>query len=242
MSLARYLSKLGALLNSSGQVLAGGHADASITRAKMAAGTLGNIAGHAGIGVNTTLTSADAGKVFSVYNAGLAIQIDTSGLTVGDRFMFIGNGGGATLTRTDGGNFYSLGAFTGTSIAFTTGQGVSFYWDGNGLIVENFGLNLKYSVNFGYSLGDSGFQRLPSGLIIQWGRLVTNNVTDTAVTFPVAYPSNVGFVTVAMNTRVGGADQYLNGAIAYGVANNGFTLQNRVDSNGNTFRWLAVGY
>lgn len=242
MSLARYLSKLAALLGSDGKVPAAGIADGAVTRAKMAGATLGNLTGHSAIGSNTTLTAADAGKVFSVFNSGLAIQIDTSGLTVGDRFMFIGNGGGATLTRTDGGNFYSLGAFTGSSIAFTTGQGVSFYWDGGGLIVENFGLNLKYSVNFGYNLGDSGYQRLPSGLIIQWGRLVTNNVTDTAVTFPVTYPSNVGFVTVAMNTRVGGADQYLNGAIAYGVATNGFTLQNRVDSNGNTFRWLAVGY
>lgn len=38
MSIARYISKLGTLLNSNGQVLAAGHADGSVTAAKLASG------------------------------------------------------------------------------------------------------------------------------------------------------------------------------------------------------------
>ena len=242
MSLARYLSKLGALLNSSGQVLAGGHADASITRAKMAGATLGNWSGELGYSSNATIGAAQSGQVIRMDAPGGTVTINVSGLTTGDRFYFVGNGGNTTVVRSDGGNFYSYGALTASSIYIGSGDGCAMYWNGSSMIVENHSINVKYSQAFGYSLGDSGYQRLPSGLIIQWGRFTQNNVTDLAVTFPVAYPSNVGYVTVAMNTRVAGADQYLNGVIAYGVGLTGFTSQNRVDSNGNTFRWLSVGY
>ena len=98
------------------------------------------------------------------------------------------------------------------------------------------------SSDWARSLSGTGYQRLAGGVIIQWGAFTQNNVTDLAITFPVAYPNTVGFVIVAMNTRTGGADMYVNGVLAYGVATNGFTSHNRVDSNNNTFRWISVGY
>lgn len=64
MSLARYLSKLGALLNSSGQVLAAGHADASVTQAKLAANVAGN------------------GPAFNAYNSGTLQSVSSGTDTV----------------------------------------------------------------------------------------------------------------------------------------------------------------
>lgn len=63
MSIARYLSKLGALLNSNGQVLAAGHADDSVTTTKILNANVTqakfatNVAGN-GPAFSATLTSA----------------------------------------------------------------------------------------------------------------------------------------------------------------------------------------
>lgn len=41
------------------------------------------------------------------------------------------------------------------------------------------------------STGVNGFQRLPGGLLIQWGSVSINGNTPTRVTFPTAFPANV---------------------------------------------------
>lgn len=48
------------------------------------------------------------------------------------------------------------------------------------------------------SLYANGYQRLPSGLIVQWGANIFNT-TETAVTFPIAFP-NEGFCVLASNS------------------------------------------
>ena len=41
------------------------------------------------------------------------------------------------------------------------------------------------------SLAADGYQKLPSGLIIQWGIMTTNASGDATVTFPIAFPNAV---------------------------------------------------
>ncbi len=47
--------------------------------------------------------------------------------------------------------------------------------------------------SFGKSHSSNGYQKLPGGLIVQWGQFTHNvnssSVTQTAVTFPIAFPS-----------------------------------------------------
>lgn len=117
-------------------------ADAAVSRAKSASGVVGGWSGILDIGANATLTNADAGKCIRVSSTA-AIQINTSTLSVGDRFFFTGNGGTGTVTRTDGGNIISLGEATLTSVVVNSGNGISLYWDGVGLIIENQSLNLQ---------------------------------------------------------------------------------------------------
>jgi len=118
-------------------------ADANVTRAKASNGVVGGWRGTLGIGSNTTLTNADAGKYINISAASLAVQINTSTLTVGDRFHFNGNGGSCTLTRTDGGNFISYGNTTVASVVVSDGNGISLFWDGGALIIENSSLNIQ---------------------------------------------------------------------------------------------------
>ena len=132
MSLARYLSKLAALLGSDGKVARGAIND----------GVVGGWKGLLYVTTNTTITAADAGKYISISSGSLSVQINTTGLNTGDRFHFNGNGGSCTLTLSSG-SFVAYGITTVSSLTITNGNGMSLFWDGSNLIVENNSLNLQ---------------------------------------------------------------------------------------------------
>lgn len=50
-------------------------------------------------------------------------------------------------------------------------------------------LNQRYGS--GGSLSGNGWQRLPGGLIIQWGNTVTNGSGQAVVTFPLTFPASL---------------------------------------------------
>jgi hypothetical protein len=104
--------------------------------------------------------------------------------------------------------------------------------------------NGVYTTNFtgsNQSIASDGYQKLPGGLIIQWG--TTGNIgpnSTLAVTFPTAFPNAVLSITTGANT--------VNNPTADGTTNittrsaSGFTAVN--GDNGNTFTcsWIALGY
>lgn len=93
------------------------------------------------------------------------------------------------------------------------------------------------------SLATSGYQKLPGGLIIQWGSLAaTFNSTNINVTFPVAFPTNAPGLSglISMGAAVSGAiaplliSRTTTGAVFQG---------DHSDATGSgTFYWLAIGY
>ena len=96
--------------------------------------------------------------------------------------------------------------------------------------------------SFASALSSSGYQKLPSGLIIQWGAAVagigSTGGTGNVVSFPVAFPRYCAQIITS----------YDNGSssIIAGAAGNQTTTQFllRCDATGGSynFRWLAVGY
>ena len=96
--------------------------------------------------------------------------------------------------------------------------------------------------SFASALSLNGYQKLPSGLIIQWGSAVagigSTGGTGNIVSFPVAFPRYCAQIITS----------YDNGSspIIAGAAGNQTTTQFllRCDATGGTynFRWLAVGY
>lgn len=96
--------------------------------------------------------------------------------------------------------------------------------------------------SFASALSSSGYQKLPSGLIIQWGAAVagigSTGGTGNIVSFPVAFPRYCAQIITS----------YDNGSssIIAGAAGNQTTTQFllRCDATGGSynFRWLAVGY
>lgn len=105
----------------------------------------------------------------------------------------------------------------------------------------------------GRSLGANGYQKLPGGLIIQWGQSAVGS-SDYAVTFPISFPVacvNVqasvsypaaGGVYPSTQIYALGVDQFITAgfAIRKRLAANGGTVSSTVD--GIIINYLAIGY
>lgn len=52
-------------------------------------------------------------------------------------------------------------------------------------------------------LGSSGYQKLPGGLILQWGNIVTSSSNDLTFTFPIAFPNGCRAVTATYANNSG---------------------------------------
>jgi hypothetical protein len=82
------------------------------------------------------------------------------------------------------------------------------------------------------SLAVNGFQKLPSGLILQWGAASTSGASAT-VTFPVAYTTQI---YVALATYSGGSAAYFGTQILSATQ---MTVTG--PSVNQTFNWLTIG-
>lgn len=101
--------------------------------------------------------------------------------------------------------------------------------------------NAPYDAIFGRSLGTNGYQRLPGGLILQWGNVSTNVSGVATVTLPIAFP----------NMALGGFTNDLEGtasAVAYaGVQFSGLTTivltyaSGGAAVNAGNVYWFALG-
>lgn len=85
----------------------------------------------------------------------------------------------------------------------------------------------------------SGYQKLPSGLIFQWGKATTNLGGDFTLTFPIAFPNSCLIAT--SNPR---ADNY--SSSVHGISNTyvaGSTLNSNVNGgSGVTIDVFVIGY
>jgi len=84
----------------------------------------------------------------------------------------------------------------------------------------------------------NGYQRFPSGLLMQWGTQASGG-TSTSVTFPVAFSSACFCVnaTPFLNGDTGGVDAAV--AISSAPSTTGFTMSNGAAPT--SFYWMAIG-
>lgn len=117
------------------------------------------------------------------------------------------------------------------------------------------GTQTQHAVNLGQfakNLGTTGYQKLPSGLIIQWGGYTTSTNPSQSVTFPLAFPNGplVGFAAQANATSANwGAGNPDISAVENGTWNATsmtiYTLQwtgsGWAGANGLGVNWLVIG-
>lgn len=87
----------------------------------------------------------------------------------------------------------------------------------------------------------AGYQKLPSGLIIQWGSSVVTTAGEVAVVnYPTTYPTAV-FATVVCNGDTDTAAAITAFGVHIGTANTHFVLRTGGFSGVVRANWLSVG-
>lgn len=151
------------------------------------------------------ITTPTANTVFDATYAGKLVLLAGQGYTHtlppansfpnGAAISFLGYGwsGSNTIQRAGADAIYPNGVGSGvTSFAIGYGDTVTLVSNGVSWFVSDGNATQGlHSQSFGASLAASGYQKLPSGLIIQWGGVTTSASADVAWTFPIAFPTGV---------------------------------------------------
>jgi len=105
------------------------------------------------------------------------------------------------------------------------------------LVTEMFGV-------FPASRESIGFQKLPSGMIIQWGQVIADySDNNTTVSFPLAFPNSVFGVYVTIE-RSSGVNGLIN-AYCHTKTQSGFIIYGdnwNAGASNVTTNWFAIGY
>jgi len=120
----------------------------------------------------------------------------------------------------------------GTGITVTNGNGQA----GNPTVA------VDLAGAFGSNLALSGWQRLPSGLILQWGSTSTiAQGSSVPVTFPISFPTALLQVLVSSVASIDSTNSYSVSTRAETLS--GMRVTNNSGSSGvATGRWFALGY
>lgn len=216
--------------------------DTSLATTEFVQRALGNFQTAVILTENTTLTAADAGKGYNFSGIGVACTITlplVSGLPFGSTFSFKNN---SVYTQTISGQGADLLAWGQISITATfalpPGASVIFTKQSTGgYLVVGGTADLAKHAEFVASLAANGYQKLPSGLIIQWGSLSVAATSSSPVTWPVAFPTAAIQALVSMGESVGSGGT----CGIYSLSMTGANISN-AESSSNLIRFFAIGY
>ena len=181
------------------------------------------------------------------------LGIGTSSVTANHRFTLkapTSNYCQMSLIGGDTSNYCTLGTLNDSNVFFISQNGTErARIDSSG----NFILTAAGSINLNtlntYSSASSGYQKLPSGIIIQWGTTVFNGSGVASITFPTAFPTACRFVnaSVSRGTTLSG---YLMSTQIGSISTTGVTIIGNYTISGTVLTlgvnenaaWVAIGY
>lgn len=193
---------------------------------------LGGLRGVASGATSRALTVDDVGCTVFV-NPGVALTLPlANSVSAGSVIHFRTSSTGADRTiSATGGDTISLGNGGGASIVMKDGDTLSLVAAGTSWVNVSGIAGLGNSAQFGASLSANGYQKLPSGLIVQWGSLSATGSTTTNFSFPIAFPT----ACVAI------ASQQIDSRLVCNAPST--TGSSFVNSSATTsVRWIAIGY
>ncbi|WP_185634059.1 gp53-like domain-containing protein [Burkholderia stagnalis] len=201
---------------------------------------LGNMSSASGLSGTTTLTAADSGafRYFSGSSAYNVTMPSTSAVPDGTMIgIGCNNTAGITLVPQGADKFFPLSGALLSSFGMGYGENVFLVRQGGSWIVA-FGTASNWLSNgFFSSLGGSGYQKLPSGLIIQWTQVApTSTNTQTAYNFPIAFPTGCLGMSVS---SINNGNSYV-GCQGVATSRSAYTVMTQVANT--TVQIIAVGY
>lgn len=202
---------------------------------------LGNFQSLVGAGSTpTTLTAADAGKRTVATSTTITLPL-TSSVTQGSAFSIFAYGEGSVTVNRSGADemipgggvpwLTTVSIPSGTECTFTAERGL---WEVTGTGA------LKYSLDFGASYSGNGYQKLPGGLIIQWGS--TGSISpgsSVTISFPVAFPNNCFSATGTLQSSSNSATPAASAVQVTSLAQ--LVVRNLGSATTYIASWIAVG-
>jgi len=201
---------------------------------------LGSYSGQKGISGAYAVVPADAGKLLSLSGSGYAIVLPaTETFATGAAVSFVNYGAGTIAVNGPG---------LTAAVPIGVGDTLKVMATPSGWMLVGGSALLNSSSGFGASLGTSGYQKLPSGLILQWGQApnvpqATNGASTgptTDVTLPIAYPNEIfgAFATYGYATMTT-SSAFACGASPLSLSK--IRVQNNYTSSAGFIQWWALG-
>jgi hypothetical protein len=200
---------------------------------------LGNYQTNQVISSAVTLTAADCGTSFSM-NSAAAITLPLgSTVAIGSAISVVSTIPGAVVSR-QGADTINLGGSV-TAVALGAGDSLEVVWSGGQWVAIQGTTLLKASSLFANLLSGNGYQKLPSGLILQWGSLAGSAAGDTAATFAITFPTACVLALLTGNGGSGSGSVFgtLGGVTASGLTGGAWTSGGRTNY---TLGYLAIGF
>lgn len=167
---------------------------------------LGNLRSQFFFTASQVLDATHAGAVIEFSGVNLTCTVPaTNSMPKGVGYWIFNNSStNLTINRT-GTDIFEAG--NGTTItSLTLKYGESLFIASNGgtkwLVIGGSG-QLPISPQFGASKASNGYQKLPSGLILQWAYVTTSTSGDVMLGFPIAFPNGVLSVTATYQNDSG---------------------------------------
>jgi hypothetical protein len=184
-----------------------------------------------------TGTSAALGLMFAENGATIIVKNCQYSATTAFPYMYQFSGSSGTLDVDDPDTIVPSSVFA-TYIEYGIPSGVNYFTQ---RVVPPATLS-NQAVQLGQfpsSISGSGYQKLPSGLIIQWSNPTSSSTTGyTTVTFPIAFPNAM----LADTALLGNTDLFINGVSATTTTRT-YDIQNASGTYISTnFTYIAIGY
>lgn len=199
-------------------------------------------AGGLGIGVDTTLSAGQVGGWGQFQGVGKTLTLPSlASLVPGSTYTVQGASTGGTLKAATGENIIAPDMSSANTFIVLPGETVTVVSNGAAygwfVLMDGFG-----SKSFANSKTNNGYQKLPGGMILQWGIASANNAVATqtnAVTFPTAFPTNPVMV---LTDHVGGVSGVNTIVVSGTVTTTGFSWGSDYVGGSMSVFWMALGY
>lgn len=188
------------------------------------------------------LTAAAAGKTHLLAGAGsytVTLPLASS-VPAGATLTFAASAGSISVTRQDADQIFPNSNGTNT-VVLNNGDNLTLVSSGAGWFAVSGTAVLGNALqSFGNSLAAGGYQRLPTGLIIQWGSVTSSSAGDVSVTFPIAFPVSIFSIALGLNAAGQGCSVEYSGQTISGFTASAWTT-NSTRLNGAPINWIAIG-
>lgn len=206
---------------------------------------IGSYSGFVTLTDTRPLIVSDIGKLMWVSAAGLTLTLPTPtslGIPAGSSVTMFCTGNGVTVASGAGATLNNSAA-TVSSINIKVGQSATFIALGvNTWQLLNFSADLGNNSDFALNNTGNGYQKLPSGLIIQWGSAgpVTSGASSV-IGFPMVFPT--ACINAVATVAGSGSNLSTNYSVATTYTASQLTLWCYMAAGGNSsFRYIAIGY